>query len=218
MQTPPVPPKFPTLPIFPLGTVLFPYVGLPLRIFEPRYRDLTRDCLNGDRRFGIVLIERGSEVGGGDDRFEVGTVARIVGAEVAEDGQALLMTVGEERFRIRRWLDGTLYPRAEVEYFADATSLTERNESIPATVNRLTKRMRRALAMQAELNIPGPPSTVEFSSDVEQCLWQLCAVVPGQRHDDLALLSTPTVERRLALIEQLLDSSDANANRLLNGL
>ena len=68
------------LPMFPLGTVLFPSVFLPLHVFEPRYQELTRDCLAGDNEFGVVLIERGSEVGGGDARFDVGTVARIIEA------------------------------------------------------------------------------------------------------------------------------------------
>ena len=64
--------------MFPLGTVLLPFAHLPLHIFEPRYRALVKDCLAGDGEFGVVLIERGHEVGGGDVRFGVGTVARIV--------------------------------------------------------------------------------------------------------------------------------------------
>ena len=51
------------LPMFPLGSVLFPELGLPLRVFEPRYRQMVVDCLDTDRSFGVVLIERGSEVG-----------------------------------------------------------------------------------------------------------------------------------------------------------
>ena len=66
------------LPMFPLGTVLFPHGVLPLRVFEPRYRLMIAHCLEQDARFGVVLIERGSEVGGGDTRFHVGTVAQIV--------------------------------------------------------------------------------------------------------------------------------------------
>ena len=57
------------VPMFPLGSVLFPHALLPLRIFEPRYQALLDSCLAGDGRFGVVLIERGFEVGGGEDRF-----------------------------------------------------------------------------------------------------------------------------------------------------
>src|SRR5260370_38243553 len=66
------------LPMFPLGTVLLPFAHLPLHIFEPRYRALVKDCTPGDGEFGVVLIERGHEVGGGDVRFEGGPVAHIV--------------------------------------------------------------------------------------------------------------------------------------------
>ena len=64
------------MPMFPLGTVLFPHALLPLHVFEPRYRVMTERVLKATREFGVVLIERGSEVGGGDTRFDVGTVAR----------------------------------------------------------------------------------------------------------------------------------------------
>ena len=64
--------------MFPLGTVLLPGAVLPLHVFEPRYRALVADCLAGEQEFGVVLIERGSEVGGVDVRRDIATVARIV--------------------------------------------------------------------------------------------------------------------------------------------
>ena len=69
------------MPMFPLGTVLFPHALLPLRVFEPRYRLMTQRVLGADSEFGVVLIERGSEVGGGDTRFGIGTIALIVRAQ-----------------------------------------------------------------------------------------------------------------------------------------
>src|SRR5580658_2819799 len=74
------PPMSTRLAMFPLGTVLVPHGVLPLHVFEPRYRVLMFDCLRGTREFGVVLIERGSEVGGDDQRFAVATVARIEAA------------------------------------------------------------------------------------------------------------------------------------------
>ena len=103
------------MPMFPLGTVLFPHAALPLHLFEDRYRALAETCLRGDGRFGVVLIERGFEVGGGDQRFGVGTVARIVEAARTPDGRYLLATVGTERFRIKKWLDDDPFPRAEID-------------------------------------------------------------------------------------------------------
>src|ERR1700682_2409740 len=136
------------LPMFPLGTVLFPHAGLPLHIFEERYRALAETCLRADGRFGVVLIERGYEVGGGDTRFGVGRVARIVDAARTPDGRYLLATVGTERFRIRRWLDDDPFPRAEIDLLSDpkraAGTVGERRDDI----QRL---LARVLAMSAEL-------------------------------------------------------------------
>src|SRR4029078_4589782 len=103
------------LPMCPLCTVLFPHAALPLHLFEERYRALAETCLRGDGRFGVVLIERGFEVGGGDQRFGVGTVAQIGEPATTPDGRSLLATVGTERFRIKRWLDDDPFPRAEID-------------------------------------------------------------------------------------------------------
>ena len=97
--------------MFPLGSVLFPSIFLPLHVFEPRYRALARHCLDGDQEFGVVLIERGSEVGGDDVRTSVGTVARILEAAELEDGRWVLGTVGTRRIRVRGWLPDDPYPR-----------------------------------------------------------------------------------------------------------
>src|SRR5207248_351228 len=74
--------------MFPLGNVLFPHAQLPLHVFEPRYRALAETCLAGDGEFSVVLIERGSEVGGGDTRFSVGTDAPTSSDVVLDDDPA----------------------------------------------------------------------------------------------------------------------------------
>jgi len=108
--------------MFPLGNVLFPHAQLPLHVFEPRYRALAETCLAGDGEFGVVLIERGSEVGGGDTRFSIGTVARIVAAGRLPDGRYLLATEGTRRLRVREWLPDDPFPRAEVELLGEPGS------------------------------------------------------------------------------------------------
>ena len=75
------------LPMFPLGSVVLPGVAIPLHVFEPRYRALVMTCLTEDRLFGSVLIERGSEVGGGDVRANTGTLVRLLEAEETPDGR-----------------------------------------------------------------------------------------------------------------------------------
>ena len=107
------------LAMFPLGTVLLPGMVLPLHVFEHRYRTLVSDCLAGEPEFGVVLIERGHEVGGGDVRRDVGTVARILGVSAVEDGRSALVTVGTRRIRVEQWLADEPYPRADVEEWPD---------------------------------------------------------------------------------------------------
>ena len=97
------------IPLFPLGTVLFPGGPLPLRIFETRYIDLVRRCLRDDSGFGVVLIREGVEAGGPALTYDVGTYARIVDFSQQPDGLLGIRAVGERRFRIlerRRARDG----------------------------------------------------------------------------------------------------------------
>ena len=102
------------LPMFPLGAVLFPHASMPLHVFEPRYRALMRDCLAGDHRFGVVLIARGSEVGGGDERTTLGTRGVITEAIELADGRWVLEVEGEARIEVTEWLPDDPYPVALV--------------------------------------------------------------------------------------------------------
>ncbi|NMO02013.1 hypothetical protein HH308_12400 [Gordonia sp. TBRC 11910] len=108
------------MPMFPLGSALMPGEHLPLRIFEPRYREMLQDCIDsGDMRFGVVLIERGSEVGGGDIRTDVGTIAEVIEHRRSAGGTWALLCRGVERIRIDEWLDDAPYPRARVSTWPD---------------------------------------------------------------------------------------------------
>ena len=74
-------------PMFPLGCVLFPEAILPLHVFEERYRVMVEEIMDTDRSFGVVLIERGNEVGGGEIRKEIGTLAEIIDSKKFIDGR-----------------------------------------------------------------------------------------------------------------------------------
>ena len=186
------------LPMFPLGTVLFPYAPLPLHVFESRYRALVDDCLKGNREFGVVLIERGSEVGGGDERFSVGTVARIAEAAQFPDGRWALITVGDRRVRIRTWLPDDPYPLALVEEMPEP-SLDEEATALMAGAERA---VRRALALLAELDEPGPPATLELDADPERAAFQLAAVAPIGPADKQQILEADDWQRRLDLVTE----------------
>ena len=88
------------LGLFPLGSVLFPEMLLPLHIFEPRYRLLVKRCVEREEPFGVVLIRSGSEVGAPPETRRVGTSARIVAATPLPDGRAFIVCQGERRFEV----------------------------------------------------------------------------------------------------------------------
>lgn len=88
------------LPLFPLNTVLFPGMEIPLHVFEARYREMIALCLREHTPFGVVLIKSGSEVGGPAVPYEVGTLARIASAERMDDGRYNIRVRGGQRFRI----------------------------------------------------------------------------------------------------------------------
>ena len=192
------------LPMFPLGTVLLPGAPLPLHVFEPRYRALTRDCLAGDREFGVVLIDRGSEVGGGDVRSGVGTVARIVEATELPDGRWALLAIGTRRITVRRWLEDDPYPRAEVDPRPDP----EPGPGHAALLDVAVARLRRVLALGAEAGDSGAPATVALDADPLLAGYQACAVAPVGPLDRHALLAAPSPEARLEALEVLLAESE----------
>jgi Lon protease-like protein len=201
-----------TMPMFPLGSVLLPGAVLPLHVFEPRYRQLTEDCLAGDREFGVVLIERGNEVGGGDTRTSVGTVARVVEAVPFPDGRWALATVGTRRIRVRRWLDDDPYPRAEVEDWDDPPPAAGLTGALADTVGVL----RRVLATQAEMGDDAAPATQELSDDPVLASYQALAISPLGAADRQALLAAPSAEDRVARLRVLLeDEAQVLAQRLL---
>jgi hypothetical protein len=105
------------LPLFPLGTVLFPGALMPLHIFEPRYRLLIRRCIERQRPFGIVLIRSGTEVGAGAEPHDVGTEAKIVAESPLPDGRSYIVTRGERRFAVEAVIaDAEPYLIGQVRY------------------------------------------------------------------------------------------------------
>jgi Lon protease-like protein len=107
------------LPLFPLGTVLFPGMLLPLHIFEERYRTLIRDLLAGPepRQFGVIAIKKGSETGvdGVSALYEVGCTATLRETHEHGDGRFDIVTVGTERFRLTGLDDSRPYLQGDVE-------------------------------------------------------------------------------------------------------
>lgn len=114
-----------SLPLFPLGSVLYPGLVLPLHIFEERYRQLVTDLLNGPepRQFGVIAIRQGRETGvdGVSALYETGCTAMLRQVETYDDGRFDLVAVGTDRFRLRRLGDPVPYLLGDVELLPDET-------------------------------------------------------------------------------------------------
>jgi hypothetical protein len=130
--------------LFPLGTVLFPGVTLPLHIFEPRYKQMITRCLHLKQPFGVVLIKEGVEVGGRAEPYQIGTVAAIQHALRFEDGRMLLTTEGQQRFRISHIVQHEPYMVAQVELLDEQS--TPESLALAARIRELYGKHGDALA------------------------------------------------------------------------
>jgi Lon protease-like protein len=158
--------------LFPLNTVLFPGQVLPLHIFEDRYRLMIRQCLAEENPFGVVLIRRGQEVGEAAEPYAVGTVARIRESTHLPDGTMTIVSVGMERFRIRRLIHDQPYLRGEVETFPMSKSAdAEAVNALAHRVGQLAVRYIELIAEAAGLHIK-----VDTVPDTPQQVGYLAAV------------------------------------------
>jgi hypothetical protein len=196
--------------MFPLQSALLPDEDLPMQIFEPRYTALVRDCMRDeDPRFGVVLISHGREVGGGDVRCDVGTVARITECvDLADSGRFVLRCRTGERIRVRDWLPDDPYPQAMVQAWPD-----EPGE--PVTAGQLEELEDRVMALferiAAVRNFSLPARAVVLGTDADTVdpgmrLYELASRVPIGAADRYAVLAAPSATERLAALSEAVDS------------
>jgi len=199
------------LPMFPLGSVLFPGMPLTLHVFEPRYRLLVAACVVAAERgeppeFGVVLIERGAEVGGGDQRFSVGTVARLTQVAQLPDGRYATVAVGTRRVAVRAWMADDPFPRAELEDLDDTHFDAALDQGLLDRADRL---VRRCLALADQLGEPGFSESVELDPEPAAAAWQLAAIAPVAELDRLALLGSPSCTELLRRLADLAEQAAA---------
>ena len=202
------------MPMFPLGSVLLPGTVLPLHVFEPRYLAMMRDCAEQyDYEFGVALIERGSEVGGGDQRTGIGTVARMVQLGELGDGRLLVVCIGTRRIRVNAWLPDDPYPLADVDEWpdswdADAAEVPSGND-FSERIARVTARVRRAAALAVELGDHAGDASSDISDDGLIASYQLAALLPVGAADTYRLLAVAGPAERVTTIEEMLDDVEA---------
>ncbi len=200
------------LGMFPLSSVLFPEAGLPLHVFEERYRSLMSHCVEADGEFGVVLITRGSEVGGGDERTDVGTVARIANVAELEDGRMLVVATGVRRVRVVEWLPDDPYPRAMVDDLPDRPAVCR--DDVLAGAEGSLRRLRSLLSELGD--VPALPHSLRISGDAEEVGWQLCDMAPLAALDLQRLLVADDLESRMGLLVELCEAMAGDVIGLLS--
>lgn len=200
------------LPMFPLESALLPDDDLPLRIFEPRYAQLVADCLKSrEPAFGVVLIAAGREVGGGENRYDVGTLARIVEHRESGPGRYVLRCRITERIRVLEWLPDDPYPRAIVEPWPDEPGEALSDSEIQGLQDRVAALLAR-IADARDLRLP--PNDMMFAgvamADTPgEALYALASRVPMGHADRYAVLAAPSAADRLRVLSDAVDTIDA---------
>lgn len=203
------------LPMFPLGTPLVPGALLPLQIFEPRYQMMMSDVLAAnDPEFGVVLIERGHEVGGGDIRAMVGTVTRVVDSQLLPDGRRMVIALGTRRIRIHEWLPEDIYPAALVSDWPDETS----REVGSTELTRIFDYLVDVSRLVEKLGGPIPQfEAIDLSADSTYASFQLVALAPIGPADRQRMLVCEGAARRIELLEESLSDVEAACRFRLQG-
>lgn len=132
------------LPLFPLNTVLFPGGVLPLRVFEQRYMDMTKACLQDDTPFGVCLIKDGNEVGSPAIPHEVGCLARITDWDMQQLGVLNLKAVGVRRFRVlesRVEANGLTVAKAQLLPVEPSLTLPPEHAACAGVLKHIVKRV-----------------------------------------------------------------------------
>ena len=198
------------LAMFPLGMVIFPHQTVGLCVFEPRYHRLLAD-VETERRFGTCLIERGSDIGGHDERTSVGTIIEILGSHRLSNGQTLIVVEGLECFEVDEWLPDDPYPRASVgQRCCDDVAIE------PALLKSTESSVRALRALQSEI-FADECLQHDCAMDADPLVrsWQLCALTPMSVLDQFKVLSLSNPNDRLRLVAEICCERYGDYQRML---
>ena len=199
------------LPMFPLGTVLLPHMPLSLRIFEERYLKLLGDLLGEENpEFGVVLISKGPEVGGGDQRFEYGTIAAVTEIGTTDEFYGL-QSVGAQRFKVVGWLPDDPYPLADIEFLPELVW----QQSLSDLREHVEDKVRKLLAFASEFGDLQYDSDTELSDDPIQACWQLAGILPIGQLDQIDLLKSDSPDQLLNQILEITVRSEQTLRALM---
>ncbi len=199
------------LPVFPLESALLPGEELPLRIFELRYITLVTDCMRStDPRFGVVLISHGREVGGGEQRCDVGAVARITECTDLGSGRYTLRCRIGERIRVSEWLPDAPYPRAMVVPWPDEPGAPVSEGQLREIEDRIVALFERIAVARGTRVLPGRDKLLGTrrgsGDDPGERLYALASRIPIGPADFYAVLSAPSAAERLVALSDAVDT------------
>jgi Lon protease-like protein len=188
------------LPLFPLPVVLFPGTARPLHIFEPRYRRLLADCLDGDRRFGLLFCadtvnERSTPPG------QVGCIARIESADTLPDGRSNIIVAGEARFALVRFVESEApYLVGAIRDYDDVPESDAELDTLAESVRAAFERLVSAARTVADQRAPVPP----LPRDPALVAFHVASVIETPLATRYELLHSRSVVARLRIVSGLL--------------
>ena len=185
--------------MFPLGRALLPGELLPLRIFEPRYLEMMEVIRSGDQQFGVVLISRGWETGGGDDRYNIGSIATTVRDVALGESQRAVVAVGATQFVVDEWLPDDPYPVARITDRPDVDTSIGRER-----LDVLQAGVRKLYALASELGADTSSQDLQLPPEPGRALWRLASLTPLSEFDRQRMLDEPDPMLRIELLETLL--------------
>ncbi|MDE0168143.1 MAG: LON peptidase substrate-binding domain-containing protein [bacterium] len=187
--------------MFPLSRGTFPGALLKVRVFEPRYVEMIELCVRREIGFGVVLIERGSEVGGGDTRFDVGVSVSMTQVALLGNGHLIVIARGNSRIRVDEWLEDAPYPQARVRYLPDLPY----DGSGSRLHQRLQHEFQRGLALFSEMGAE-TRNIDPLPADTLAAAYRAVDLLPVPDLDRQMILESGDPTRRIELAITALES------------
>ena len=190
-----------TLPIFPLPLVLFPGVTIPLHIFEPRYRRMLADCLERDRRFGILFLAEGSSEASLGIGGDVGCVAHVESHDELPDGRSNITVAGRERFALRAFV------MSPVPYHVGVIVPHEDTPEPAALLEPLATRVRERferIAQAARTISDGDDAIPELPDDPALLAFRVASFIDLSVAERQRLLTSTSPGERLRTVDSVL--------------
>ncbi len=198
------------LPLFPLNTVLFPHLPLPLHVFEDRYRVMISDCLEAGHSFGVVAIREGLEIGPALP-YDIGTLAKIVRIDRMGDGRMNLLVSGASRFRIVETATDRPYLRARIEILPEAgdeaAGIGELTDAAATAFRQYSNLLRELVNEKPEaFEPPMDPELLSYlvAGTLTLQLPQKQALLQYSRTDERLRAEVALLRRELTLLREML--------------